>query len=86
MLISDLRYALRSLTRQKTATALVLLMLSLGIAANVAVFSLVNGLFLRPFAFPGSGSAGLHQRDRAEVEPRNRRHQLSRLPHLARGT
>jgi predicted permease len=52
MLISDLRYALRSLTRQKTATALVLLMLSLGIAANVAVFSLVNGLFLRPFAFP----------------------------------
>ena len=55
MLISDLRYALRSLTRQKTATALVLLMLSLGIAANVAVFSLVNGLFLRPFAFPDQG-------------------------------
>jgi predicted permease len=52
MLTSDFRYALRSLTRQKTATALVLLMLSLGIAANVAVFSLVNGLFLRPFAFP----------------------------------
>jgi predicted permease len=52
MLASDLRYSLRSLTRQKTAAALVLLMLSLGIAANVAVFSLVNGLFLRPFAFP----------------------------------
>jgi hypothetical protein len=52
MLTADFRYALRSLTRQKTATALVLLMLSLGIAANVAVFSLVNGLFLRPFAFP----------------------------------
>jgi predicted permease len=52
MLTSDIRYALRSLTRQKTATVLVLLMLSLGIAANVAVFSLINGLFLRPFAFP----------------------------------
>ncbi|MGH9331877.1 MAG: ABC transporter permease, partial [Vicinamibacterales bacterium] len=52
MVTSDVRYALRSLARQKTATALVLLMLSLGIAANVAVFSLVNGLFLRPFAFP----------------------------------
>jgi predicted permease len=52
MVTTDLRYALRSIARQKTATALVLLMLSLGIAANVAVFSLVNGLFLRPFAFP----------------------------------
>jgi putative ABC transport system permease protein len=52
MVTSDVRYAIRSLSRQKTGTALVLLMLSLGIAANVAVFSLVNGLFLRPFAFP----------------------------------
>jgi predicted permease len=52
MVGSDVRYALRSLGRQKLATALVVFMLSLGIAANVAVFSLVNGLFLRPFAFP----------------------------------
>jgi predicted permease len=49
---SDFRYALRSLGRQKSATALVVCMLSLGIAANVAVFSLVNGLFLRPLPFP----------------------------------
>ena len=27
-------------------------MLTLGIAANIVVFSLVNGLFLRPFPFP----------------------------------
>jgi putative ABC transport system permease protein len=52
MLGSDFRYALRSLGRQKSATALVIAMLSLGIAASVAVFSLVNGLFLRPFPFP----------------------------------
>ena len=51
MVGSDSRYALRSLGRQKSATALVICMLSLGIAANVAVFSLVNGLFLRPFPF-----------------------------------
>src|SRR5205085_2391839 len=44
MVGSDFRYALRSLGRQKSATALVICMLSLGIAANVAVFSLVNGL------------------------------------------
>ena len=45
---SDVRYALRSLWRQKFATSLVVFMLGLGIAANVAVFSLVNGLFFRP--------------------------------------
>jgi predicted permease len=52
MLTSDIRLAVRSLIRQKWAVVLILLMLSHGIAANVAVFSLVNGLFLRPFAFP----------------------------------
>jgi predicted permease len=52
MVGSDLHYALRSLGRQRGATGLVILMLALGIAANVAVFSLVNGLFLRPFPFP----------------------------------
>src|SRR6185295_3085071 len=51
MLGSDVRYAWRSLGRQRGSTALVVLMLALGIAANVAVFSLVNGLFLRPFPF-----------------------------------
>ena len=49
---SDLRYAWRALVRQRGASALVVFMLGLGIAANVAVFTLVNGLFLRPFPFP----------------------------------
>jgi predicted permease len=49
---SDIRYAWRALLRQRGASALVVVMLALGIAANVAVFSLVNGLFLRPFPFP----------------------------------
>ena len=52
MIGTDARDALRSITRQKTATGLVVGMLALGIAANVAVFSLINGLFLRPFPFP----------------------------------
>ena len=51
MIGSDVRYVLRSLSRQKVGTALVVAMLALGIAANVAVFSLVNGLFFRPFPF-----------------------------------
>jgi hypothetical protein len=48
---SDFRYALRSLLRQKFSALLVIGMLALGIAANIAVFSFVNGLFLRPFPF-----------------------------------
>jgi predicted permease len=51
MSASDLRYIVRWLLRQKSSTALVVGMLALGIAANVVVFSLVNGLFLRPFPF-----------------------------------
>src|SRR4029079_12066784 len=48
---SDVRYAWRALLRQLGASALVIFMLALGIAANVAVFSIVNGLLLRPFPF-----------------------------------
>jgi predicted permease len=52
MIGTDIRYAYRSLSRQKLGTGLVIGMLALGIAANVAVFSLINGLFLKPFPFP----------------------------------
>ena len=53
MLGSDLRYTMRWLARQRFSTALVTGMLSLGIAASIVVFSLVNALFLRPFQFDG---------------------------------
>jgi predicted permease len=49
---TDLKYTLRWLARQKLSTSLVVGMLAVGMAANVVVFSLVNGLFLRPFPFP----------------------------------
>ena len=49
---SDIRQAWRALSHQKLGSGLVVLMLALGIGANVAVFSLVNGLFLRPLPFP----------------------------------
>jgi predicted permease len=51
MLGTDLRYALRSFRRQRMASGLVVVMLALGIAANIVVFSLVNALLLRPFPF-----------------------------------
>ena len=49
--IADLRFAVRSFSRQPGATALILMTLGLGIAANTAVFAIVDGLFLRPFPF-----------------------------------
>jgi predicted permease len=54
MLSTDLKYTVRWLARQKFSTGLVVGMLALGIAANIVVFGLVNGLFLRPFPFPDS--------------------------------
>ena len=53
--LADLRFAVRSFGRQPGATALIVLTLTLGIAANTAVFAIVDGLFLRPFPFPEPG-------------------------------
>jgi predicted permease len=55
MLGADLRFAMRSLRRHPYVSVLVVGMLALGIAVNTAVFSVVNGLFLKPLPFPEAG-------------------------------
>jgi len=52
MIGSDIRYAWRALNHQKFGSTIVVAMLALGIGANVAVFTLINGLFLKPLPFP----------------------------------
>jgi predicted permease len=48
MLIHDLRFAVRSLSRARGFTLAVVLTLGLGIGANTAIFSVVRGVLLRP--------------------------------------
>jgi predicted permease len=47
----DLRYAVRSLSRDRGFAAMVALSLAVGIGANTAIFSLVNGVLLRPLDY-----------------------------------
>ncbi|MCP5111160.1 MAG: hypothetical protein GY953_10020, partial [bacterium] len=48
----DIRYAFRTLLQQRNLTLMVVALLALGIAGNTAIFSVYNGLFLRPLPYP----------------------------------
>ena len=50
-MMRDARYALRTLLRNPGYTALAILTLGLGVGANTAIFTVINGVLLRPLPF-----------------------------------
>src|SRR5262245_55319521 len=51
MLLQDVRYALRSLWRSKGFATVAILCLGFGIGVNTTIFSILDGVLLKPFPY-----------------------------------
>ena len=51
MIARDLRYSVRTLIKQRGFTGVAILTLAIALAANTAIFSVVNAILLRPLPF-----------------------------------
>jgi putative ABC transport system permease protein len=64
----DLRFAFRTLIKERAATATIVLILALGIGANTAVFTVLDAALLRPLPYPEADRLVLVWAQRAASE------------------
>ncbi len=51
MLLQDIRYALRNLSRSKGFATVAILCLGFGVGLNATIFSLIDGVLLKPYPY-----------------------------------
>jgi putative ABC transport system permease protein len=90
-MFTDLRQAVRTLRTAKGFSALVIVVLAIGIGANTAIFSIVNGVLLKPLPFANADRLvaivenlrGEEQSDSAYPDYLDYRAQARTLEHLS---